>query len=168
MGAQHTKGPWGVALDVDGFTNIVSPNADGTLELMIAECYGPQELQEANAAFIVEACNSHAALLAEREALREQLAQSDQDRCQAQVAEERFRTQVGSLSAALAEARQTLTTLKPHLSAALQGLAMLTTFAESGVIGRSIFDDEYRAAIEAIRPFTKYADDSAMAGRKDV
>ncbi|HET9864077.1 MAG TPA: hypothetical protein VFP37_11580 [Steroidobacteraceae bacterium] len=67
---EHTPTPWGVALDTDGFTNIVSPNADGTLELMIAECYGPQDIQEANAAFIVEACNQHSTLLSRIDALR--------------------------------------------------------------------------------------------------
>lgn len=67
---EHTPTPWGVALDTDGFTNIVSPNADGTLELMIAECYGPQDIQKANAAFIVEACNTHSTLLSRLDALR--------------------------------------------------------------------------------------------------
>ena len=72
---QHTPGPW--VIQYDDETVIVGgpwrEKIATTLPRSIDADSEATKLEIANAAFIVEAVNSHAALLAERDALREAL-----------------------------------------------------------------------------------------------
>jgi hypothetical protein len=72
----HTPTPWcagiGDRLSDGGDCWVVDCEATGS----IAEMQCPADTQEANALFIVQACNAHDALIAERDALKEALRET--------------------------------------------------------------------------------------------
>lgn len=79
---KRTPGPWRVSSDLGAFNIDGEYNGDGQTSpsgtFMVAHCphsfalHGKDEA-EANAAFIVEACNAHDSLVAQRDALAEAL-----------------------------------------------------------------------------------------------
>jgi hypothetical protein len=64
--------------------------------------------------------------------------------------------ELSKLQAELARARAAMAALNPHLDVALQSLSFHVAMAAHGR-GESAFDAERIAALEAIRPHTKYA-----------
>ena len=61
MTTKYRPGPWKYETLPDGTVVVTMPFDDGKEGWVGAECFGPGA--EANAAFIVRACNSHEALL---------------------------------------------------------------------------------------------------------